>query len=140
LWASPPAGANDIIARVMGQWLGDRLGRHSSSETGRGRTHIAAEAAINAAPDGYTLLITTVSNAISATLYEKLSFNFIRDIAPVASLARGDLCDGGKSFGSGQDRVAEFIAYAKDNTGKNRHGLRRHWKRSARRRRIVSKQ
>ncbi len=114
----PAGGANDIIARVMGQWLGDRLGRPFIVENRPGaNTNIAAEAAINAAPDGYTLLITTVSNAISATLYEKLSFNFIRDIAPVASLARGTYVMVVNPSVPART-VAEFIAYAKDNTGK----------------------
>lgn len=113
----PPGGANDIIARLLGQWLSDRLGRPFIVENRPGaNTNIAAEAAINAAPDGHTLLITTVSNAISATLYEKLKFNFIRDIAPVASLARGAYVMVVNPSVPAKT-VPEFIAYAKDNPG-----------------------
>jgi tripartite-type tricarboxylate transporter receptor subunit TctC len=114
----PAGGANDIIARVIGQWLSERLGKPFVVENRPGaNTNIAAEAAINAAPDGYTLLITTVSNAISATLYEKLSFNFIRDIAPVASLARGTYVMV-VNPSVPPKTVLEFIAYAKANPGK----------------------
>jgi tripartite-type tricarboxylate transporter receptor subunit TctC len=114
----PAGGANDIIAHVIGQWLSERLGKPFVVENRPGaNTNIAAEAAINAAPDGYTLLITTVSNAISATLYEKLSFNFIRDIAPVASLARGTYVMV-VNPSVPPKTVLEFIAYAKANPGK----------------------
>jgi tripartite-type tricarboxylate transporter receptor subunit TctC len=114
----PAGGANDINARLMGQWLSDRLGRPFIVENRPGaNTNIAAEAAINAAPDGYTLLITTVSNAVSATLYEKLKFNFIRDIAPVAGLARGTyVMVVNPSVPAAT--IPEFIAYTKDNLGK----------------------
>jgi tripartite-type tricarboxylate transporter receptor subunit TctC len=82
-------GAGDIIARLMGQWLSERLGQQFIVEnrTGAG-TNIATEAVARATADGYTLLLATTSNFINATLYEKLSFNFIRDIAPVVLLAR----------------------------------------------------
>jgi tripartite-type tricarboxylate transporter receptor subunit TctC len=82
-------GAGDIIARLMGQWLSERLGQQFVVEnrTGAG-TNIATEAVARAAADGYTLLLATTSNFINATLYEKLSFNFMRDIAPVVLLAR----------------------------------------------------
>jgi tripartite-type tricarboxylate transporter receptor subunit TctC len=111
-------GANDIMARLMGQWLSDRLGRPFVIENRPGaNTNIAAEAAINAAPDGYTLLIITVSNAVSATLYEKLKFNFIRDIAPVASVARGTYVMVVNPSVPART-VPEFIAYTKDNVGK----------------------
>jgi tripartite-type tricarboxylate transporter receptor subunit TctC len=114
----PPGGANDIIAHLMGQWLSDRLGRPFVVENRPGaNTNIAAEAVINAAPDGYTLLITTVSNAVSATLYEKLKFNFIRDIAPVASLARGTYVMVVNPAVPAKT-VPQFIAYAKENPGK----------------------
>jgi tripartite-type tricarboxylate transporter receptor subunit TctC len=82
-------GSADILARLMGQWLSERLGQQFIVEnrTGAG-TNIATEAVTRAAADGYTLLLTTAANFINATLYEKLSFNFMRDIAPVVLLAR----------------------------------------------------
>jgi tripartite-type tricarboxylate transporter receptor subunit TctC len=84
-----PGGSADILARLMGQWLSERLGQQFIVEnrTGAG-TNIATEAVTRATADGYTLLLTTAANFINATLYEKLNFNFIRDIAPVVLLAR----------------------------------------------------
>jgi tripartite-type tricarboxylate transporter receptor subunit TctC len=84
-----PGGSADIIARLMSQWLSERLGQQFVVEnrTGAG-TNIATEAVTRAAADGYTLLLITASNFINATLYERLSFNFIRDIVPVVLLAR----------------------------------------------------
>jgi tripartite-type tricarboxylate transporter receptor subunit TctC len=83
------AGMQDILARLIGQWLSERLGQPFVVEnrTGGGG-NIAAEAVARAPADGYTLLTVGPSNAANATLYDKLSFNFIRDIAPVASLTR----------------------------------------------------
>jgi tripartite-type tricarboxylate transporter receptor subunit TctC len=85
-------GVTDIVARLMGQRLSERLGQQFLVEnrTGAG-TNIATEAVVNAAPDGYTLLLATSSNAINATLYQKLNFNFIRDIAPVAGIVDAPL-------------------------------------------------
>src|SRR6478736_1130580 len=84
-----PAGGNDIVARLMGQWLTERLGQSFVIENRPGAaTNLAAEAAINAAPDGYTLFLANVSNAINATFYTKLNFDFIRDITPVAAIMR----------------------------------------------------
>src|SRR5215468_8162357 len=81
----PPGGIGDIIARLIGQWLSDRLGQPFVIENRVGAgTNIATEAVVRASPDGYTLLCITSANAINAALYEKLNFNFIRDIAPVA--------------------------------------------------------
>src|SRR5262249_584275 len=72
----PPSGGNDIIARLMGQWLTERLGQTFVIENRPGAgTNIAAEVVINSPPDGYTLFVTNLSNAINATLYEKLNFN-----------------------------------------------------------------
>jgi len=111
-------GANDIIARLIGQWLSERLGRPFIVENRPGaNTNIAAEAAISSAPDGHTLLVATVSNAVSATLYDKLKFDFIRDIAPVASIARGTYVMVVNPSVPAKT-VPEFIAYAKDNQGK----------------------
>src|SRR5437762_360470 len=85
-----PGGAADILARLLGSWLSERLGQQFVVEnrTGAGG-NIGTEAVVRAPPDGYTLLLTATSDAISATLYDKLNFNFLRDIAPVAGLIRG---------------------------------------------------
>ena len=85
----PPGGAADIVARLVGQWLSERLGQQFVVETRPGAaTNIATEGVVRASPDGYTLLLVTQSNAINATLYDNLNFNFVRDIAPVASMTR----------------------------------------------------
>jgi hypothetical protein len=111
-------GSTDTTARLMGQWLGDRLGQPFIVENRPGaNSNIAAETAINAVPDGYTLLVATVSNAVSATLYEKLKFNFTRDIAPVASLTRGTYVMVVDPLVPAKT-IPEFIAYAKVNPGK----------------------
>ena len=82
-----PGGGTDVLARIFGQWLSERLGRPFLIENRAGAGgNIATEAAVNARPDGYTLLIAGTSDAINATLYETLKFNFIRDIVPVASM------------------------------------------------------
>src|SRR5580704_13410692 len=85
----PAGGPNDIVARLMAQWLSERLGQQFIVENRPGAgNNIATEAVVRAAPDGYTLLMVSTPNAINATLYEKLNFNFIRDIAPVAAIIR----------------------------------------------------
>jgi tripartite-type tricarboxylate transporter receptor subunit TctC len=116
--AFTPGGSSDILARLMGQWLSDRLGQQFVIENRPGGgTNIATEAVVRAAPDGYTLLLATTSNAINATLYNKLNFNFIRDIAPVASIIRApNLMVVSGSLPA--KTVPEFIAYAKANPGK----------------------
>src|SRR5258708_4044238 len=82
-------GSADITARLMGQWLSERLGQSFIVESRPGAgTNIATEAVVHAQPDGYTLLLVAPANAINAALYDKLSYNFIRDIAPVAGLIR----------------------------------------------------
>jgi tripartite-type tricarboxylate transporter receptor subunit TctC len=84
-----PAGNTDLIARLIGQWLNERLGQPFIVDDRPGAgTHIGTEAAVRAPADGYTLLIVAPPSAINATLYEKLNFNFIRDIAPVAGVIR----------------------------------------------------
>jgi hypothetical protein len=88
-----PAGGNDIIARLMGQWLTERLGQTFLIENRPGAgTNIAAEAVINSPPDGYTLFVTNLSNAINATLYEKLNFDFMRDMLPSPASPRRRRC------------------------------------------------
>src|SRR5258708_15121000 len=85
-------GPNDILARLIGQWLSERLGRPFVIENRPGAgSNIASEAVVHATPDGYTLLLVGTPNAINATLYDNLNFNFIRDIAPIAGLIRGAL-------------------------------------------------
>jgi tripartite-type tricarboxylate transporter receptor subunit TctC len=111
-------GATDIVARIMGQWLSERLGQQFVVEnrTGAG-TNIAAEAVVNAAPDGHTLLMVSPTNAVNASLYDKLSYNFIRDIAPVAGVTRvANVMAVNPSFAA--KTVPEFIAYAKANPGR----------------------
>ena len=102
----------------MGQWLSDRLGQQFVIENRPGAgTNIATEAVVRAAPDGYTLLLATPANAINATLYDKLNFNFIRDIAPVASIIRApNVMVVSSSLPA--KTVPEFIAYAKANPTK----------------------
>ena len=113
-----PAGPNDITARLLGQWLSERLGQQFVVENRPGAgSNVAAEAVVKAPPDGYTLLMVSSPNAINATLYEKLNFNFIRDIAPVASIMRvPNVMEVNTSFPA--RTVPEFIAYAKANSGK----------------------
>jgi tripartite-type tricarboxylate transporter receptor subunit TctC len=114
----PAGGPTDITARVMAQWLSERLGQQIVIENRAGAgSNIAVEATINAPPDGYTLLIVGATNAINATLYEKLNFNFIRDIAPVAGIIRVPLIMEVHPSVPVKT-VAEFIAYAKANAGK----------------------
>ena len=85
----PPGGGADIAARLMGQWLSDRLGQQFVIDNRPGAaSNIGTEAVVRASPDGYTLLLVGASNAINAALYEHLNFKFIRDIAPVASIVR----------------------------------------------------
>src|SRR5262249_23142991 len=84
-----PAGGTDIMGRLIGQWLSERLCQPIVIENRPGAaSNIGAEMVVNAPPDGYTLLVATFVNAVNASLYSKLNFNFIRDIAPVASIAR----------------------------------------------------
>ena len=114
----PPGGGNDLFARLIGQWLSERLGQPFVIENRPGAgTNIATEAVVRATADGYTLLLVGLPNAINASLYDKLNFNFIRDIAPVAGIVRVSVIMvvhpsvPAKTF-------PEFIAYAKANPGK----------------------
>jgi tripartite-type tricarboxylate transporter receptor subunit TctC len=111
-------GASDVVARLLAQQLSERLGQPFIVEnrTGAG-TNIATEAAVRAAPDGHTLLLATHTNAINATLYASLRFNFMRDIAPIASIGRvATVMLVHPSFPA--KTVGEFVAYAKANPGK----------------------
>jgi tripartite-type tricarboxylate transporter receptor subunit TctC len=113
-----PGGTSDISARLVGQWLSERLGRQFITENKTGAAGIiAAEYVVKAAPDGYTLLAFASAAAINATLYTNLNFNFIRDIAPVASILRvPNVILVNPSFPAAT--VPEFIAYARANPGK----------------------
>ena len=117
-----PGGTTDITARLIGQWLSERLGQQFVIENRTGAaTNIATEAVVRAPADGYTLLLVTASNAINATLYDKLSYNFIRDIAPVAGIIRYPLVmQVNPSFPA--KTVPEFISYVKSNPGKISYG------------------
>jgi tripartite-type tricarboxylate transporter receptor subunit TctC len=114
----PPGGSADITARLMTQWLTERLGQSFIVESRPGGgTNIATEAVINAPPDGYTLLLVAPANAINATLYEKLNHNFLRDIEPVAGLIRfPNVVVVNPSVPV--NTIPELIAYAKANPGK----------------------
>jgi tripartite-type tricarboxylate transporter receptor subunit TctC len=114
----PAGGTADILARLTGQWLLERLGQQFIIENRPGAgTNIGTEVAVRAPPDGYTLLMLGPANAINATLYEKLNFNFIRDIAPVAGIIRTPLVMVVSPLFPAKT-VPEFIAYAKANPGK----------------------
>ena len=117
-----PGGPNDILARLIGQWLSERLGQPFVIENRAGAgSNICTEAVVRAPPDGYTLLLVGSPNAIDATLYDKLSFNFLRDIAPVASLIRGALVMVVHPSVPAKT-LPEFIAYARANPGKLSYG------------------
>ncbi len=114
----PAGGQQDIMARLIGQWLSERLGQQFLIENRSGAGgNIGAETVINSPPDGYTMLLVGSPNAINATLYQKLNFVFLRDIAPVASFARTPLVmEVHPSVPV--NTVPEFIAYAKANPGR----------------------
>ncbi|HET7123565.1 MAG TPA: tripartite tricarboxylate transporter substrate binding protein, partial [Bradyrhizobium sp.] len=114
----PPGGATDILARLIGQRLSERLGQQFVIENKPGAgNNIATESVVNAEPDGYTILLVNPANYINASLYGNLKFNFIRDIAPVASFNRvPNVMTVNKDVPA--KTVAEFIAYVKANPGK----------------------
>ena len=113
-----PAGTTDILARLMGQWLSERLGQQFVIENRPGAsTIIGTEAVVHAPADGYTVLVFGTASAINATLFDKLSYNFLRDIAPVAGIMRvPNVMTVHPSVPV--KTVPEFIAYAKANPGK----------------------
>src|SRR6266436_6666295 len=114
----PPGGGTDILARLMGQRLSERLGQPFIIENRPGAgSNIGTQAVVNAIPDGYTILLVAPGAAINATLYEKLNYNFIRDIAPVAGLIRvPNVLEVNPLFPA--KSVPELIAYAKANPDK----------------------
>jgi tripartite-type tricarboxylate transporter receptor subunit TctC len=114
----PPGGTTDVLARVIAQWLGDKLGQPFVVENRPGGgNNIGTEAALRAQPDGYTMLLVNPANGINATLYKNLNFNFIRDVAPVAGLVRTpNVMEVTNSLPV--KTVAEFIDYCKANPGK----------------------
>src|SRR5262245_66314856 len=118
LVASPPGGVADTLARLMGQWLSERLGQPFVIENRSGAgNNIAAEAVANANPDGYTLLVVNPAHFLNSALYDRPTYNFVRDIAPVAGLLRApNVMEVNPSLPV--KTVPEFIAYAKARPGK----------------------
>ena len=114
----PAGGTTDIVARIIGAWLSERLGQQFIVENKPGAgNNIATAEVVRAAPDGYTVLLVNPANAINTTLYQRLPFNFMKDIAPVAGFMRvPNVMEVTPSFPA--NTVAEFIAYAKANPGK----------------------
>jgi tripartite-type tricarboxylate transporter receptor subunit TctC len=113
-----PGGATDIVARLMGQWLSERLGQPFVIDNRPGAGgNLGTETVVKALPDGYTTLMASTTNAINATLYDKLGFNFIRDIAPIATISRNSLVMVVHPSIPAKT-VPEFIAYAKANPRK----------------------
>ena len=114
----PPGAASDINARLIGQWLSERLGQQFIIDNRPGAgSNVGTEAAAHAPADGYTLLLVTPPNAINASLYDNLNYNFLRDIAPVASIMRTPMVME-VNAALPVNTVTEFIAYAKANPGK----------------------
>src|SRR5215467_13275278 len=122
IFGFPAGGGSDAIARLMGQWLSERLGQSFVIENRPGNvTNLATETVIRAAADGYTLLLATSPNATNATLYPNLNFDFIRDISPIASIGRiASIMEVNPSLPA--TTVDEFIAYANANPGKLSYG------------------
>jgi tripartite-type tricarboxylate transporter receptor subunit TctC len=115
-------GPNDILARLIGQWCSERLGQQFFIENRPGAgSNIATDAVVRAAPDGYTLLLVGSPNAINATLYQNLDFNFLRDIAPVVAVSRGALVMVVHPSVPAAT-IPEFVAYAKSNPGRLSYG------------------
>jgi len=116
--AYPPGGTTDILARIIGQYLSEHLGQQFIIDNRPGAgNNIGTEVVVNSPPDGYTLLLVNPANGINATLYKKLPFNLLRDIAPVAGITRTpNVMEVTPAFPA--KNVTEFIAYAKANPGK----------------------
>ena len=117
-----PGGSADVLARLIGQWLSERLGQPFVIDNRPGAAgNIGTESVVHAAPDGYTLLIIASNNAINASLYDKLNFDFLRDIVPVAGIMRAPMVME-VNAASPIKSIPEFIAYAKANPGKMNFG------------------
>ena len=117
-----PGGSADVLARLIGQWLSVRLGQPFVIDNRPGAAgNIGTESVVRAAPDGYTLLLIASNNAINASLYDTLNFDFLRDIAPVAGIMRAPMVME-VNAASPIKNVPEFIAYAKTNPGKMNFG------------------
>lgn len=114
----PPAGTTDVLARIIAQWLTEKMGQQFVIENKPGGgNNIGVDYVVNSPPDGYTLLLVNPANGINATLYKNLNYNFIRDIMPVAGLVRApNVMEVPTSFPA--KTVAEFIDYCKANPGK----------------------
>ena len=114
----PPGGTTDVLARIVAQWLSEKMGQQFIIENKPGAgNNIGVEFVVNSPPDGYTILLVNPANGINATLYKNLNYNFIRDIAPVAGLVRTpNVMEVTNAFPA--KNVAEFIAYCKANPGK----------------------
>ena len=114
----PPGGTTDVLARIIAQWLSEKMGQQFVVENKPGGgNNIGVEYVVNSAPDGYTMLLVNPANGINSTLYKNLPFNFIRDITPVAGLVRSpNVMEVPANFPA--KTVAEFIAYCKANPGK----------------------
>jgi tripartite-type tricarboxylate transporter receptor subunit TctC len=114
----PPAGTTDVLARIVAQWLTEKMGQPFVVENKPGAgNNIGVEAVVNSPPDGYTMLLVNPANGINATLYKNLNYNFMRDIAPVVGLVRTpNVMEVTSAFPA--KTVAEFIAYCKANPGK----------------------
>jgi tripartite-type tricarboxylate transporter receptor subunit TctC len=114
----PPGGTTDVLARIIAQWLSEKMGQQFVVENKPGGgNNIGVEFVVNSPPDGYTMFLVNPANGINATLYKNLPFNFIRDIAPVAGLVRSpNVMEVPADFPA--KTVAEFIAYCKANPGK----------------------
>jgi tripartite-type tricarboxylate transporter receptor subunit TctC len=114
----PPGGTTDVLARIVAQWLSEKMGQQFIIENKPGAgNNIGVETVVNSPPDGYTILLVNPANGINATLYKNLNYNFIRDIAPVAGLIRTpNVMEVTNAFPA--KNVAEFIAYCKANPGK----------------------
>jgi tripartite-type tricarboxylate transporter receptor subunit TctC len=114
----PPGGTTDVLARIIAQWLSEKMGQQFIIENKPGGgNNIGTEYVVNSTPDGYTMLLVNPANGINATLYTNISYNFIRDITPVAGLVRApNVMEVTNSFPA--KTVAEFIAYCEANPGK----------------------
>ena len=119
----PPAGTTDVLARIIAQWLSEKMGQQFVIENKPGAgNNIGVESVVNAPPDGYTMLLVNPANGINATLYKNLSFNFIRDIAPVAGLVRTPNVMEVTTIVAGEDR-AGVHRLLQGQPGQDQHGV-----------------